>query len=68
MSHSFAEHAGIGRHDDLLPMCVEDIECQHCGNVWTAFYPIGCGSDKLECPKCGAFDSDYYEPERPVVH
>ena len=33
------------------------VRCGMCNRSWTAVYPAGTDETKLECPRCGAFES-----------
>ena len=53
---------GSELRDERLPWVADEFECQQCRHVWVAVRAMGADYTTLECPECGAFDSDFYEP------
>lgn len=37
------------------------VGCRNCGNEMTAMYPNGVDPNRMECPSCGAKDSEIVE-------
>jgi hypothetical protein len=49
------------------------VRCVICTHTWAAVYPAATNEDKLECPSCGAQDSQVIErtkakPPTPETH
>lgn len=47
--------------DDRVPWGSMLAECLDCGRQWVAVYAYGTDTSRLECPECGAFNSEEAE-------
>lgn len=49
-------------HDlDDAHMTIARARCRACGQAWVAVFPVAADPDRLECPSCGAQDSEVLE-------
>lgn len=40
------------------------VRCVICTYEWAAAFPIDCDESQLECPSCGAMDSELIEDQQ----
>jgi hypothetical protein len=59
--HAPFNRIGNGLSEDRDLWTMEDMGCEKCGHRWTAGRSLGIDHRKLQCPFCGAQDSNLEE-------